>query len=216
LKTLATKYDLKSPGGKLAATDELVGLLSLVANPFEREQVMNRFASSLAVPVQLLQEQFKRRQKNPGSASKNPSEQQQMHQAEKSLLQICLSDLSIARGVLPTLTEQDLAEFARPELFKILQESLEGFPDSSPAEIIHSYPADQQDALTGLILATDMPAPTIEYAQEWLHKIRAKREERLLRQLDNEIEAARQLSDETELNQLLLQKTELGRKTKSR
>lgn len=216
LNSLITKYDLKSPGGKLAASDELVGLLSLVANPFEREQIMNHFASSLAVPVQLLQEQFRRKQKSGGAAQRQLPDQQKMHMAEKGLLQICLSDLTIARRFLPELTDEDFEEFAKPELFRTLQQCLEQLPESSPAEVIHTLPADQQDFLTALILAADTPAPSLEYAYEWLRKIRATREDRFLRQLDNEIEAARLRADNDTLNMLLLQKTQLGRKAKAR
>lgn len=216
LNTLVAKYDLRSPGGKLAATDDLIGLLSLMANPFEREQVMNHFASSLAVPVQLLQEQFRRRQKSGANTQRQLTDQQKMNIAEKSLLQICLSDLAIARHLLAELTEEDLEEFSQPELFKILKDCLESLSDSSAAEVIHTFPADQQDFLTALILAADTPEPSLEYAQEWLRKIRAAKEERFLRQLDNEIEAARQRADNDTLNMLLLQKTHLRRKAQTR
>jgi DNA primase len=216
LNTLVAKYDLKSPGGKLAASDELVGLLSLVANPFEREQIMNQFASSLAVPVQLLQEQFRRRQKSTGAAQRQLPDQQKMNISEKSLLQICLSDLVIARQLLTELTDEDFEEFVRPELFRTLQQCIENMVEASPAEVIHTFPVEQQDLLTALILASDTPAPSLEYGQEWLRKIRATREERFLRQLDNEIEAARQRSDNDALNMLLLKKTQLGRKAKAR
>src|SRR5439155_24992895 len=52
LQNLSQNQDIKSATGRLAASEELIQLLNSVSNPFERDQLMNRFASSAGFPPQ--------------------------------------------------------------------------------------------------------------------------------------------------------------------
>jgi DNA primase len=212
---LLRKHDLKNPSGKLAATGDLIELITSVANPFERQHLFNHFASAIGVPVELLQEQFRRKKKSTTNPQQPAPSRQQIQVSERKLLQICLMNPAIARPLLEQLTDEDYEELGRPELFRTLQQIVNKEAEFSSAEIIHEYPAEVQDLLTSLVFAEEMPEPVFEEAREWLDKIRANRQERLLQQLNQQIDEAQRRPDADELNRLLAEKFSLGRRIKT-
>ena len=216
LQNMAAAHDLKTAAGKLAATEELMGLLTAIRNPFERDQVMNRFASTFGVSSQVLQDQYRRKTKSARTAAPTVQEQQKMEEAERGLLQILLLDPEIGAIVLTEFDAQDFEELSRADLFRQLAQIVLSSQIRNTAEIIHSFPTELQSFLTAMVLDVAAPIPSLEYARDWLHSIRMNRKERLRRRLDLEIEEARSSGDLERVDQLLIQKLELGRESKAR
>lgn len=201
LQSLAEKHDLKTPGGKLAAADELIALLASISNPFEREQVMNRFASSTGISTQVLQDLFRRRQRGTSPTPKTKIEMQKIPEPERHLLRIYLSSPEIAATVLPEMNQQDFDELVFLDIFRQIGEGSDN--------LLSSLPSEHQNFLTSLILDQEAPEPSIEDARHWISALRQVRTERILRQMNLEIEktAADQVDD------ILKQKLELARQT---
>lgn len=214
LQTLAEKHDWKTPGGKLAAADELIGLLSSITNPFEREQVMNRFASSTGISTQVLQDLYRRRQRGAAPSPATRTEMQKIPEPERHLLRIFLSNQEIAALVFPEMDEQDFDELVFAEIFrqfeqKVLSEEREG----AAHEILRNLPPETQNFLTSLILDNEAPDPNIEDARHWVQAIRQGRTERILRQMNLEIEEAKKAPETDKLDEVLRQKLDLARQT---
>ncbi|HJZ12792.1 MAG TPA: DNA primase [Acidobacteriota bacterium] len=213
---LAEAHDLRTSAGKLAATEDLTGLLAAVANPFERDQLINRFSSVVAIAPQIIQDHFRRKTKLTARATGSKVEQQKIEESEKGLLQIFLMAPEIAREMLPQLMESDYQQFSRADLFRQLDQIITTEENLNTAEVIHAFPADVQNVLTSLVMEVDAPTPTLAYAQDWLRKIRDSQKDKQRQQLNTSIEEATKASDQDKLDQLLKQKLDLGRETKIR
>lgn len=211
LQHLAENHNLKIPPGRLAASDELMELLPLIANPFEREQIMNHFASTVGVSIQLLQEQFRRKQKFANIPNKARTDQRVMPQIEREFLQILLADANVARQILASFEAQDFEELARADLFEQLHQIVSTEDELSTAELIHAFPSEEQSLLTAIVMHGKEAAPTLEYARDFLAKLRKNRENRMLEKLTAEIEEAAKGSDSEKLTELLKKKVELGK-----
>jgi len=216
LQNMSTAHDLNNAAGRLAATEELMGLLTAIRNPFERDQVMNRFASAFGVSSQVLQDHYRRKAKSTRTAAPSVQEQQKMDEAERGLLQILLLDPEIAAMVLTEFEAQDFEDLSRADLFRQLEQIVLSSQIRNTAEIIHSFPTEIQSFLTAMVLDGAAPTPSLEYARDWLHSIRMSRKERQRRRLDLEIEEARSSGDFEKVDQLLVQKLDLGRESKAR
>src|SRR5207247_6999296 len=90
LQNLSQNHDIKSATGRLAASEELIQLLNSVSNPFERDQLMNRFASSSGFPPQVLHDLYRSRQKRSTTAGNRKVTEEKLEQVEKDLLQVFL------------------------------------------------------------------------------------------------------------------------------
>ncbi len=215
LQNMAASHDLKNPAGKLGATEELMGLLAAIRNPFERDQVMNRFASSFGVPAQVLQDHYRRKSRSKKITAPSVQEQQKMDDAERGLLQILLLNPDIARQLLTELEAPDFEDLSRADLFRQLEQIVIADQKLNTAEIIHALPENDQNLLTALVMEYT-PIPSLEYARDWLHSIRMARKERQRRRLDLDIEEARNSGDLEKVDRLLVQKLELGRESRTR
>ncbi len=216
LNNLSQKYDLKLPSGKLAATDELIGLLAGISNPFEREQLLNRFASSFAMSTQILMDLFKRKQRNRTAEVKSINSNNNVPRPERELLQILLMNPKVAREIFSQITNEDNEELSLANCFAQLQQEIEDHPDISSAELIHHFQSDSnlQSFMTSLAMDQEAPEPTLENALDKIRSIRLIRKDRILRSLNMEIDEAIKLGDSEKLDSLLTMKRELGLQTK--
>ena len=188
IRNLEQKHDLKSSTGKLAATEELMTFVDAIANPFERLEIAKNFAISIGVSPNLIHEQFRKVRKTAhlktSPAPKTPAE------VEKSLLQIFCMDPLIAKEVLAQFEDEDIQELPRSDLFRKLKEIVASDEILTTADLIHHFPAEDQKALTALILQENAPEPNKDSALDWLfYFIRPRRNERLAQKLnldDNE------------------------------
>jgi DNA primase len=210
LQNLSQKFDLKSPTGKLAAAEDLIGLMSVISNPFEREQLMNRFASSFAIATQVLQDLYKRKQKSPAGTIKRDTVEQKVQKPEKELLRILLMKPASGLELLPQLTNEDHQELTLSDCFTQIHQLLLNDPELNTAELIHSFPSDLQSFATALVMNQEAPAPTLESAYDSVRSIRQARQDRVLRRLTLEIEEATKSGDLERLNTLLDDKRKLG------
>jgi DNA primase len=214
LQNLGQNHDLKSATGRLAASEELILLLNSVSNPFERDQLMNRFASTAGFPPQVLHDLYRSRQKSSGVVAKTKVQETKIEDAEKGLLQTFLLDPSIALQVLGEFDAQDFDEMSRADLFRQFAQLVSTEANLNAPEIIHSFPTEAQNFMSSLVLDKSAPLPTIDYARDCLRKLRRKRMERNIRQLDQQIEEASKQADQSRLDQLLMRKLELTKATK--
>jgi DNA primase len=214
MNNLAKKHDLKAPSGKLAATDELIGLLAVITNPFEREQLLNRFASSFGISTQILLDLYKRKQKIRSIESRNPKTESNVPKPEKELLQILLMNPGTASEVFSQLNSEDYEELSLADCFTQLQQEIEDNPQVSSAELIHRFPGDLQSLMTSLAMDHEAPDPTVQNALDKIRSIRLIRKDRMLRNLNMEIEEAMKGGDSTKLDALLTMKRDLGLQTK--
>jgi DNA primase len=183
IRTLEQKHDLRSPTGKLAATEELMVFVEAIANPFERLEIANKFAQSIGVAPNLIHEQFRKVRKV--SHLKSSAPPKTAADVEKSLLQIFCLDPLIAREVLAEFQEEDFEELSQPDLFRQLKELVNSEENLNSADLIHHFPADVQKRLTALIMESDLPDPSKESAMDWLvHFIRPSRNERRAKRLN--------------------------------
>ncbi len=214
MNNLAKKHDLKAPSGKLAATDELIGLLSVITNPFEREQLLNRFASTFGISTQILMDLYKRKQKTRLTEYRNPKSESKLPRPEKELLQILLMNPGTASEIFSQLNQEDYDELNLPDCFTQLQQEIADNPEVSSAELIHSFPGDLQSLMTSLAMDHEAPDPTIQNALDKIRSIRLIRKDRLLRNLNMEIEEAMKGGDSAKVDALLTMKRDLGLQTK--
>ncbi|HSE43204.1 MAG TPA: DNA primase [Acidobacteriota bacterium] len=214
MNNLAKKHDLKAPSGKLAATDELIGLLAVITNPFEREQLLNRFASSFGISTQILLDLYKRKQKIRSIESRSLKTESNVPKPEKELLQILLMNPGTASEVFSQLNSEDYEELSLADCFTQLQQEIEDNPHVSSAELIHRFPGDLQSLMTSLAMDQEAPDPTVQNALDKIRSIRLIRKDRMLRNLNMEIEDAMKGGDSTKLDALLTMKRELGLQTK--
>ena len=198
LQDLQQKHDLKTSTGKLAASEEVMNFLDAIPNAFERADLLRKFALVVKIDPDLMHDQYRKLRrttqvKSTMAASKSIAE------IEKSLLRIFLSDLGLAREILPEFDEQDLQEVPRVrQLKQILDQN-----DPSPLDIIRQYPPETQRELTALLIEPNAPAGSRESALDWLnHYIRPYRKDREARSLS--------LDDDQSLEQRL----ELARNSK--
>jgi DNA primase len=213
---LAQKHDLKLPSGKLAATDELITLLGVISNPFEREQLLNRFASSFAISTQVLLDLLKRKQRIRSAEPKTEINKTNVPKPEKELLQILLMNPKVAMEVFAQITTEDAAELNLADCFTQLQQEIEDNPELSSAELIHHFQNDAslQSFMTSLAMDQEAPEPTLENALDKIRSIRLIRKDRILRSLNMEIEEALKSGDSERLDSLLTTKRDLGLQTK--
>ena len=213
---LSKKYDLKLPSGKLAATDELITLLAVISNPFEREQLLNRFASSFAMSTQILMDLFKRKQRTRTAEIKTETNKTNAPKPEKELLQILLMNPKVAREIFSEITTEDTTELNLADCFAQLQQEIEDNPEISSAELIHHFQTDPslQSFLTSLAMDHEAPEPTLDNALDKIRSIRLIRKDRILRSLNMEIEDALKAGDSERLDSLLTTKRDLGLQTK--
>jgi DNA primase len=190
LQDLQKKHDLNSSTGKLAASEEVMNFLDAIPNAFERADLLRKFALAVKIDPDLMHDQYRKSRKatkmKPGAAvAKSVAE------IEKSLLRIFLSDLTIAREVLPEFEEEDLEEVPR---VRQLKDAIASEDEPNPADIIRQYPPETQKELTALLLEPNAPVPTRESALDWLnHYIRPYRKQRQARSLNlDDDEALRQ------------------------
>ena len=214
MNNLSKKHDLKAPSGKLAATDELIGLLSVVSNPFEREQLLNRFASSFGISTQILMDLYKRKQKTRSAEPRNIKSESNLPKPEKELLQILLMNPGTASEIFSQLNTEDFEELSLAECFTQLQQDIEANPQVSSAELIHRFPGDLQSLMTSLAMDQEAPDPTLPNALDKIRSIRLIRIDRILRSLNMEIEEAIKGGDSAKLDALLTMKRDLGLQTK--
>ena len=202
IRSLEQKYDLKSSSGKLAATEELVGFVDAISNPFERIDLAKNFAVVMGVPPNLIQEQFRRARKNPAS-KRTSTTPRSVADVEKSLLQIFCIDPGIAKEVLPEFQEEDLGELPQADLFRQLKEIVCSVENLNTSELIHQFPPEVQKFLTSLIMEENPPQPSKENALDWLNSyIRPYQRQRQYQGLSLEDEEA------------LAQRLELARESK--
>ncbi len=177
IRNLEQKHDLKSSSGKLAATEELIGFVDAIANPFERVEIAKNFAVTIGVSPDLIQEQFRKVRKR--VQLKSPASTKNIADIERRLLRIFLLEPEIAKEVLPDFEEQDLDELPQAKLFRELRDLVLNSTAITTDEIIHNFPADIQKSFTALIMEGDDPVPSKENALDWLHSfIRPYRIER--------------------------------------
>src|SRR5262249_23271259 len=206
LEHISQSHDLKSPNGRLAASHELQELLQSIANPFERDHIMNRFASVLGVSTHLLAEQYRSRQKSVKATATPKPEQEKLEGVEKRLLQIFLMSPEIATQVFPEFDPEDFEDLTRADLFRQLQQMIQPDQALQTAEIIHAFPHETQDLLTSLVMDQEAPAPSPDLAREWVAALRLNRKQRQMRNLGIEIEDAKRTGDNEKLDLLLQQK----------
>ncbi|MCI0601699.1 DNA primase [bacterium] len=168
IRNLEQKYDLKSSTGKLAATEELLGFVDAIANPFEKIDLAKNFAVAMGVPPNLIQEQFRRVRKSTTS-KRTSAAPRTVADVERSLLQIFCMDPGIAKEVLPEFQEEDLGELPQADLFRQLKEIVCSGEDLNTADLIHHFPPEVQKFLTGLIMEENTPQPSKENALDWLN-----------------------------------------------
>jgi hypothetical protein len=153
----------------LAAADELMTLLASIANPFEREQVMNRFASSVGITTQVLQDLYRRRQRGTMAVPKTKTEIQRIPEPERQILRIFLTSTEIAALVFPEMEELDFEEFVFVEDFRNLEKKVLSNETDAVETVLQDLPSESQNFLTSLMLDQEAPAPTVEDARHWLH-----------------------------------------------
>ena len=168
IRNLEQKYDLKSSSGKLAATEELIGFVDAISNPFEKIDLAKNFAVVMGVPPNLVQEQFRRARKTPTS-KRTSATPRTVADVERSLLQIFCIDPGIAKEVLPEFQEEDLGELPQADLFRQLKEIVCSAESLNTADLIHHFPPEVQKFLTGLIMEENPPHPSKENALDWLN-----------------------------------------------
>lgn len=210
LQTISQNHDLKTPAGRLGASEEMVGLLTVIGNPFETEKVLNYFAGNLGVSTQMLREQFLRKKKTVGLPGTIKKDFQKIGDAERGLLQVFLMSPEIAGQLLPEFTQELYEELSHPDLFRQLQNLMLENPDIKSAELIHSFPAEIQNFLTSLAMHEEAGSPKLEDAIDWRDRLIHERNDRSLRRLDLEIREAETNSDPEKLNELLERKVRLG------
>lgn len=210
LQVVSQNHDLKTPGGRLAASDEMVGLLTMIGNPFETEKVLNHFAGSLGVSTQMLREQFLRKKRKAGGPASIQKNLQKISEAERGLLQVFLMSPEIAGQLLPEFESEIFEELSQPELFRQMQRLILDNPDIKSAELIHSFPSEIQNFLTSLAMHEEAKTPEIEYAREWRDRLIQERNDRILRRLDLEIREAETSADHEKMRELLEKKVKLG------
>lgn len=210
LQTLAEKHDLKTPGGKLAAADELMTLLSSVQNVFDREQIMNQFASSLGLSSSVLEDLYRRRQKGIPGQQKNRSIEEVAPQPEKLLLNIFLNSSEIAFQVLPKMSADDFNALTLKKVFEKIQET-----DPSEQFDFTEFPEDLQEQLRRIMFLPGEPPPSVELALDHLHSLRTMRENREFQQLTQRIRSdEEQFLNEPSFDEVLRKKQEMGRQQK--
>ena len=194
IRNLEQKHDLKSATGKLAATEELIGFVDAIANPFERLDIAKNFALTIGVAPNMIQDQFRKVRRT--AHLKSASAKQSIADIERSLLRIFLMEPNIAREVLPEFEERDLDELPQAKLFRELREIIFRNEAVTTDELIHEFPTEIQKSFTGLLLEGDQPDPTKETALDWLYSFirpsRLEREGRSLK-LDDDESLARRL-----------------------
>lgn len=193
IRNLEQKHDLKSATGKLAATEELIGFVDAIANPFERLDIAKNFAQAIGVAPNMIQEQFRKVRRT--AQLKGSSPKQNIADIERSLLRIFLQEPGIARDVFPEFEEEDLNELPQATLFRELRDIIANNDQITTDELIHQFPADAQRGFTRLLLEGDHPPPSRETALDWLHSFirpcRLDRESRNLALVDDEALTAR-------------------------
>lgn len=210
LQSLAEKHDLKSPGGKLAAADDLMTLLSSVKNVFDREQIMNQFASSLGLSSSVLEDLYRRRQKGIPGQQKNRSIEEIAPQPEKLLLNIFLNSSEIAFQVLSKMNADDFNALTLKKVFERIQET-----DPSEQFDFSDLPEDLQEQLRRIMFLPEAPPPSVELALDHLHSLRMMRENRELQQLTQRIRSdEEQFLNEPSFDEVLRRKQEMGRQQK--
>lgn len=214
MKSLREKYDLSTSNGRLAASEELINLLEAVTNPFEQIEAMKKFALAVGIPPELMHDLYRKRRRTGGLATSSRTTKK-LGSLERDLLQIFLLDPDIGRQVLPEFEEEDFEGMTRADLFRQLKDILTSQEQISTAELIHSFSAEDQTLLSALALQDAAPTPSADYARDWLYsKIRKIRNERLSRQLDQQIEEAKVAADQNLLDELLAKKLELSKGSK--
>ena len=193
IRNLEQKHDLKSATGKLAATEELIGFVDAIANPFERLEIAKNFALTIGVPPNMIQDQFRKVRKT--AHLKSSSAKQNIADIERSLLRIFLLEPSIAREVLPEFEELDLDELPQAKVFREIRDILVQNETITADELIHEFPVEMQKSFTGLLLEGDHPPASKENALDWLYSFirpaRLDREGRSLNLEDDESLARR-------------------------
>jgi DNA primase len=210
LQTIAQNHDLKTPAGRLGASEEMVGLLTVIGNPFETEKVLNYFASNLGVSTQMLRELFLRKKRTAGFTATTKKDLQKISDAERGLLQVFLINPEIAKQLLPQFDSELFEELANPDLFRQMQVLISENPEITSAELIHSFPPEAQSFLTSLAMHEEAAVPKLEDALDWKERLIHERNDRFLRRLDLEIREAETNSEPEKLKELLDKKVRLG------
>jgi DNA primase len=207
LQTVAQNNDLKTPTGKLSASEEMISLLSAIGNPFELDRVIKVFAASIDATPQMLRDQFSRGKKSRvGSSGLGKNSSRVLSNAERDLLRVLLINPKNAHEAITGFGTDLLDELSRPEIFRQITGLIADNPEITTAELIHLCEAADQDFLSSLILSDT----ALEPPEDWLERLLHERNDRTLRKLDSEIKEAIANSDEEKLDQLLDRKTKLG------
>src|SRR5262249_21821224 len=117
LMDLQQKHDLKTSTGKLAASEEVMNFLDAIPNAFERADLLRKFALVVKIDPDLMHDQYRKSRKTTPVKSSMASSKS-IGEIERNLLRIFLSDLMIAREVLPEFEEEDLQEVPRVRQLK--------------------------------------------------------------------------------------------------
>jgi hypothetical protein len=157
---------------------------------------------------------YKRKQKIRSIESRSLKTESNVPKPEKELLQILLMNPGTASEVFSQLNSEDYEELSLADCFTQLQQEIEDNPHVSSAELIHRFPGDLQSLMTSLAMDQEAPDPTVQNALDKIRSIRLIRKDRMLRNLNMEIEDAMKGGDSTKLDALLTMKRELGLQTK--
>lgn len=210
LLMLEQKHDLKSPAGRLEASEEVIDFLNTIGNPFEYELVLKDFAHAVGISRQVLQDRARRKQK--GSAASANQTPDTNNDPEIQLLQILLQNPSIGPTVFTRMQAHDFDNLTHAHIFRYLQQMISEDHQLTSAEIIHSFSDEKiQSFLTSLSLRDPIADVTIENAEDSITRMESIQKERLLARLTAQLEEAEKAKEEDKVNLLVAQIYELGR-----
>ncbi len=200
----ATKHDVRTPEGKVAAANAVLPYLVKVPNPMLRAELSGRLAERLRLDERLLRDELRRAAGEGRGEFRVSGEARatQANHAVKQLLRLCLESAEIAEAVLPELVRTGAVEgLAGESVFTRMWEAHQrGEKLDVTSTEVELSDAERKVALDALFWPGD--PPKLEVAFGALRSLRMDKLERQLAAIQAEIERTQHAGDDAHLVQL--------------